>query len=87
MAKPRASNIELLPLWKKNATPHERMMEVAHVAREHPEKFGHAVVIYIEDTGTGSVVRYANTKMSTMELLGILRMTENEVLAVSQGRA
>ena len=42
-------NVEYMPNWKKGATAEERLMELAMIARKHPERFSQMVVIYIEE--------------------------------------
>ena len=40
------SNIVPMPTFKTNATPHERFMELARWAEEHPDKVQEVVVVY-----------------------------------------
>lgn len=77
-------NITPMPLWKKNATPEERMLEVAHMAREHPERFSKIALIYQEDIngGASSVVRYACYGVTTTELIGLIECGKIEVMKV-----
>lgn len=77
-------NVAYLPLWKKGATPEERLMEVAAIARNHPERFSKLAVIYIEDTGKSDVTRYACNGVTTLELLGLLELAREEVLDVTR---
>lgn len=42
------------PNWKKNATPHERLSELAAIAKEHPERFTDYIVVYRETTPRGT---------------------------------
>ena len=78
------TNVELMPIWKRgNATPAERLRELALMADKNPERFAKLAVVYIEDNGKGDVTRYANYGVTTMELLGMLRMAEVEVLRVT----
>lgn len=76
--------ISYLPLWKKGATPEERLMEVVAIARNHPERFAKMAIIYAEDTGSADMTRYACNGMTTLELLGLLRLAEVEVLAATR---
>lgn len=39
-------DVNTLPIWKKDATPHERFMELAREAELRPENFEYAVVVY-----------------------------------------
>lgn len=78
-------NIEYLPMWKANATPYERLMEVAAIARKHPHRFNRLVVVYTEDVGGADVIRYATNGNNTLELIGLLRLAEREVLSTTDG--
>lgn len=80
------TNVELMPIWKKGADtgPGDRFRELALMADKNPERFAKLVVIYVEDNGKGDVTRYANYGVTTMELLGMLRMAEVEVFRVTQ---
>lgn len=43
------SDIVTLPIWKKDAPTHERLYELAELAREKPELFQKWVIVYCED--------------------------------------
>lgn len=73
-------NVEYLPIWKNGATAEERLMELALVARKHPEYFDKMVVIYQEDQADKrTVTRYASNGCTTTELFGLLTMAEWEI--------
>ena len=42
------SNVEYLPIWKAEATAEERLLELAMIARKHPERFAKLMVVYSE---------------------------------------
>jgi hypothetical protein len=76
-------NVDYLPIWKKGATAEERLMELALVARKHPERFNRLLVIYQEDKAdTSTVTRYTCNGGTTAELLGLMTMAEWEIMDV-----
>jgi hypothetical protein len=75
-------NVDYLPIWKANATAEERFMELAMMARKHPERFNKMVVIYQEDVNKdGWIARYqGSANLTTNEILGLLEIAKFEVL-------
>lgn len=41
--------VEVLPIWKKDAPAHERLYELAELARRYPDRFDKWVIVYCED--------------------------------------
>jgi len=83
------ASIDYLPIWKKDATAEEWLLQVAAIARKHPERFDKVVLIYesrdLPGT-TASEIRYACNNVNTDELLGILVQTIEEVHIVTRGQ-
>lgn len=50
-------SVTTLPIWKKNAVTHERLYELAELAREKPELFQKWVLVYCEDNDKRFKVR------------------------------
>lgn len=50
--------VEILPIWKKDAPTHERLYELAELARRHPERFDKWVIVYCEDNEKRFRTRY-----------------------------
>lgn len=73
-------NVDYLPLWKKDATAEERLLELAMVARKHPERFSKFFLVYQEDDGERSLERFMNYNASTTECLGLLELAKRAVL-------
>lgn len=74
-------NVDYLPVWKKNASPEERLLEVAAIARKHPERFSKMAIIYQEDTGDGTKTRYTcGVDITTTELVGLIELGKLEVM-------
>lgn len=74
-------NIEYLPVWKAGATADERLLEVAMMARKHPERFGKLIVVYQEEQeGKRTVNRRASNGCTTNEFVGILQMAIVETI-------
>lgn len=53
-----SAKVETLPIWKKNAPVHERLYELAELAREKPEFFDKWVLVYCEDNANRFKTRY-----------------------------
>src|SRR5437899_366994 len=77
-------NLATLPIWKKDATAYERLSELALLAREHPERFEHFVIVYRQTLSNG------NWKIRTMEYegdlgsrLGLLELGKDELIRES----
>lgn len=66
--------IDYLPIWKKNAPAHERLMELAEIARKHPEWFCKWVLVYCEDNDERFKTRYMQGEgVRTSECLAVLQ--------------
>ncbi len=75
-------NVDYLPVWKKTESAEERFMELAMIARKHPERFGKIVVLYEEtQPSTLTKVRYISLNCTTNELIGILEIGKMQVYA------
>lgn len=79
-----SENLATLPIWKSNATAYERLSELALLARQHPERFEHFVLVYRETKESG------NWQIRTMEYggdlasrLGLLVLGQDELLKES----
>lgn len=76
-----ADNVEFLPIWKNNATPEERLMELAMMARKNPERFAKMVVFYQEESEHGYQTRYVcSEKLDSIQLLGLIELGKDQVL-------
>lgn len=65
--------IDYLPVWKKNATPCERLQELAEIARKHPERFNKWAIVYCEDSDDTFTVRtLSGLDTRTSDTLGVL---------------
>lgn len=54
------ASIDYLPIWKKDAPAHERLYELAEIARKHPERFAKWVLVYCEDNDKRFMTRWMN---------------------------
>ncbi len=81
------SNVDYLPIWKKDATPEEFLMEIAIMARVHPVWFDKLVLAYeSEPTKDGySKTRYQCRNCTTTELLGLVESAKEEVHVRTRG--
>lgn len=74
------TEISYLPLWKKDSTPEEWCMELAMIARKHPERFQRAIISYVEDTEDGTILRMAIRNATTHEALGIMSEAAHKLI-------
>lgn len=76
------NKIDYLPIWKANATAEERLQELAHIARKHPERFHKFAIVYqeLDPINHETFERQMSFNVSTIELLGLLRFGEMAVL-------
>lgn len=51
-------SVTVLPIWKKGAPAHERLYELAELAREKPEFFQKWCIVYCEDNDQRFKTRY-----------------------------
>lgn len=67
------ATIDYLPIWKKGAPIHERLQELAEVARKHPEQFQKWVLVYCEDNDQRFKVRVMQgDETRTSDILAVL---------------
>ncbi len=68
------ATIDILPVWKKNAPAHERLYEMAEIARKHPEQFQKWILVYCEDNEQRFKTRYMQGEETrTSDCLAILQ--------------
>lgn len=74
-------NVDYLDVWKKNASAEDRFLEMAMIARKHPERFGKIAIVYEETLANGcTVLRQISNGCNTNELVGILEIGKLKVL-------
>ncbi len=74
------ASIDYLPIWKKDSTAEEWLLEVAAIARKHPERFGKVVIVAEERLGEGSwLVRTFNRPATLSEILGIMEIAKAQM--------
>jgi hypothetical protein len=67
------ATIDYLPIWKKDAPVHERLHELAEIARKHPERFQKWILVYCEDNDQRFMTRYVQGEETrTSDCLAIL---------------
>lgn len=82
MSKP----LSYLPVWKANATPAERLRELALIAEKHPEMFKRFVVAYLEDLPNNCFkTRYHCFNLRTPEAIGVMEMAKIELHKYTHG--
>jgi hypothetical protein len=67
------ATIDYLPVWKKGAPVHERLQELAEIARKHPDWFQKWVLVYCEDNDQRFKVRVMQGEETrTSDVLAVL---------------
>lgn len=75
-----SATIDYLPIWKKGAPTHERLYELAEIARKHPERFEKWVIVYCEVTDTEFTTRTMNGEQTrTSDCLGVLQAGQHKI--------
>lgn len=75
------ATIDYLPIWKKDAPVHERLMELSEIARKHPEWFQLWILVYSEDNAERFKTRYqAGDETRTSDCLAILEHAKHVIL-------
>jgi hypothetical protein len=76
------TEIGYLPIWKKDATAEERLLELAIMAKVHPERFAKFIIIYQErpeDSGK-QIERYCPHNVDTTEIFGLIELGKLSVI-------
>ena len=73
--------VTYFPYWKAGATAEERLLELAEIARAHPERFDTMIVVYNERTTCNRfLTRYITSgKEGSMHFVGLLEMAKNKL--------
>lgn len=75
------ASIDYLPIWKKDSTAEEWLMELAAIARKNPERFEKAVIVMQELLPNGNIKpRVYSRGVKLTELLGLLELGKNREL-------
>jgi hypothetical protein len=75
-----SSNVTLLPVWKQDATAEERFLELAHMAREKPERFEKVIVGWVgTHEGQSDRTNYVTTGCDAIEAIGLATITRRNV--------
>lgn len=80
LARYPSQPLAYLPNWKKDATPGERLREVALIADKHPERFGKMVLVYTEENAEGIYTRMAfGSNTRTSDAMGLLTLGQHRL--------
>lgn len=75
-----------LPIWKKGATPSERLSELSLLAREKPEKFGKFCIVYREELPNGNwKFKTFEHNANLIEALGMYQVAIQQLYEDSKG--
>jgi hypothetical protein len=77
-----SASIDFLPVWKKDATPFERLTELAEIARKHPERFRKFVIAY-EETKADDMTRlrtHSYGVVNVNETVGLLEFAKRDIM-------
>lgn len=79
------ATIDHLPVWKKNSTAEEWLLELAAMARKHPERYARAVIVIEETKSTGNTRQRCYSRNAPLAYrLGMLVIAQAEELAESR---
>lgn len=79
------NNVKVLPIWKKHSTADEWLMEIAAMARDHPERFTKAVIVIQETKDDGVMVhRYYDRGVQLLERIGLLEVGKMDALKAAE---
>ena len=80
----QTDNVEYLPIWKKGATAEEHLLELAMIARKHPERFSKVIIIYHEQIDDReprvSHTRYTTHGCDTTQAVGLIELGKLQLL-------
>ena len=80
-----SASVDYLPVWKKGATPFERLSELAEIARKHPERFSKFVICYKEVLPSGTYIyRQLQYGCELDEQIGMFEIGKVEALKESE---
>lgn len=78
------SNIDYLPIWKKDGTASDRLYELAAMAVKHPERFERFVLCHVELLpGDRSHYRRFSHNTDLAQSVGIHTIAIHEILKAS----
>ena len=82
------TNLVVLPVWKKDATPADFFEDMANIARVHPDRFTKMVVAYCEiGTSAGAdIFDIYPHGVNTAEAIGLLELAKNQLCGRTQTR-
>ena len=74
------SNVTAMPVWKRDASPEERFLELAQMARENPDRFQMVIVCWIgTHQGKQGSSNYVTTGCDAIQALGLAALTVRNV--------
>ena len=80
------ASIDYLPIWKKNSTAEEWLLELVAMARKNPERFENSIIMMEEVLKDGSVKhRYHYRGKSLIYILGFMRLLETDMISDMKG--
>ncbi len=71
--------VESIPVWKRGATPQERLLELAQFAAENPGMFEKFVILYMQDEEGTFCVRSMRHNCSLVEGMGIISVASFDI--------
>ena len=79
------ASIDFLPIWKKDATPCERLQELAEVARKYPERWEKFVIGCVETKPNGNL-HFRNYRYGCVltEAVGLFEVSKGELIKESE---
>lgn len=80
-----SASIDFLPIWKKDATPCERLQEFAEMARKNPERWEKLVIGCVETKSNGHY-QFRNYFYGCLltEAVGLHEISKSELIKASE---
>jgi hypothetical protein len=80
------ASIDYLPVWKKGASIHERLYELAEIARKYPERFNKWLIAYEETKANGNTLtrRLVGDNTSTNDAIALMSVTQYQLISDSR---
>jgi len=79
------ASVDYLPIWKKDSTAEEWLLELAAIARKHPERFEKAIIVTQETLATGNIKhRNYSRGAKLLEQIGLLEVGKSDLIRYSE---
>lgn len=79
------ASIDYLPIWKKDSTAEEWLLELACIARKYPERFEKAVIVLQETLPNGNIKHRTYSRgAKLLEQIGLIECGKMDIFKDSE---